>query len=476
MQVLNDILDFSKIEAGRLDVEAIPFNLIKSLDSTARSLAVRAQEKGLELICQVMPDVPAAVIGDPSRLRQVLSNLIGNAIKFTANGEILVRVQNEGQTEDEVNLCFSVSDTGIGIAHEKHKTIFEVFTQADGSTTRQYGGTGLGLTICSRLVALMGGEILVKSAPGEGSTFSFTLRLGIQRDPVWTAYPAALASIRDLPVLVVDDNRTNRRVLTELLKVWHMSPGTAEGAEQALAELEEADSRGIPYSLVLLDAHMPNTDGFTLAARIKQSPKFSNIPMIMLTSAGTTGDSARCRELGIGAYLSKPINQADLMDSILLTLGTSSLDAELAPPAAHGSVSESQGSLRILLADDNLINLRVAQRLLQKVGHRVALASSGREAVSLWEREAFDLILMDVQMPELNGYEATAAIREREKTTGGHIPIIALTAHALMGAREACLASGMDGYLSKPIEPEALYKAIEVIGCPKLHLNPEGRT
>jgi signal transduction histidine kinase/DNA-binding response OmpR family regulator len=459
MQVLNDILDFSKMEAGKLEIEAIPYNLLDSLDGAIKVMAVRTQEKGIELIWEVMPDVPAAVIGDPGRLRQVLSNLIGNAIKFTAQGEIVVQVRKELQTEDELNLHLCVSDTGIGIPQEKHKTIFEAFTQADGSITRNFGGTGLGLTICSRLVELMGGRIWVESTPGKGSTFHFTVRLGIQRTPAAKIYPAPIACIRDLAVLVVDDNYTNQRVLSELLIAWRMKPAVANGAGQALVALQDAASGGVPYSLILLDAQMPDTDGFTLAARIKQNPKYSKVPMIMLTSAGMRGDGARCRQLGIGAYLTKPIYQSDLLDTILLLLGTTAPDTSLVPLLTKHTL-DHQSTLKILLADDNVVNRRVAERLLGKEGHKVVLAANGNEALAALERETFDLVLMDVQMPELNGYEATAAIREREKTTGLHLTIIALTAHAMKGDQEKCLAAGMDGYVSKPIKPEALYKTI----------------
>jgi CheY-like chemotaxis protein len=321
----------------------------------------------------------------------------------------------------------------------------------------------------------MGGQISVESTPGKGSTFSFTVGLGLQRYPTPKAYSAAVASLRDLVVLVVDDNRINRCVVTEMLTGWHMKPVTAAGAEQALVALQEADSAGIPCSLVLIDAQMPHIDGFALASRIKQDPKFSNIPMIMLISSGASGDGSLCRQLGIGAYLTKPINQSDLLDSIRLTLGTSSLGADLAPPLVHRDTLENRNPLRILVADDNVVNQRVAQRLLQRAGYGVVLASDGKEAVDLLEREVFDLVLMDVQMPKLNGYEATAVIREREKTTGLHVPIIALTAHAMMGDREACLAAGMDGYVSKPIQPETLFKTIKAMARPRsVESKPDG--
>jgi signal transduction histidine kinase/CheY-like chemotaxis protein len=463
LNVLNDILDFSKIEAGKLEIEAIPYNLLATLDSAIRPLASRGQEKGIELIWHAMPEVPADVIGDPGRLRQVLTNLIGNAIKFTDHGEIVVRVQQEWQLEGEVCVDISVSDTGIGIPEDKHQSIFDAFVQADGSTSRQYGGTGLGLTISARLVELMGGKMRVESTPGKGSIFHFTVRLGLPRTTVPEAFPAPLSSIQDLRVLVVDDNRTNQRILAELLKVWHMKPTTVDGAKQALVSLEEAGTNGAPYSLVLLDSQMPETDGFTLARSIKDNPQFMNIPMIMLTSCGMRGDGLRCRQLGIGGYLSKPTNQVDLLDSILRIFGTSSTNTEPAALVRHHHPTEHRDSLRILLAEDNVVNQRLTERLLQKQGHRVVVVGNGRAAVSALEDEHWDIVLMDVQMPELDGFQATAVIREKERGSGLHIPIVAMTAHAMKGDKERCLAAGMDGYISKPIHAESLMNVIEAI-------------
>jgi two-component system, sensor histidine kinase and response regulator len=463
LNVLNDILDFSKIEAGKFDIEAIPCNLLVSLDGAVKAMALRAEEKGIELVWHVMPDVPAMLIGDPGRLRQVLTNLIGNAIKFTDQGEIVVRVEKEWLSASEVGLHFSVSDTGIGIPENKLRTIFEAFAQADGSTTRHYGGTGLGLTISSRLAGLMGGELRVESTVGKGSTFHFTTRLGLSRTDVPIVSPVPVARLRNLTVLVVDDNGTNRRILAELLTAWHMNPTTVDGAKQAIASLEDADRDGRPYSLVLLDSQMPETDGFTLAGQIKQNPRFMNIPMIMLTSSGRRGDGARCRQLGIGGYLSKPINQGDLLNSILLILGTSSPDTGPAPLVTRHHMSENRSSLRVLLAEDNVVNQRLVERLLQKLGHRVVVAGNGRDAVNALEHETFDLMLMDVQMPVLDGFQATAVIREKEKVSGLHIHIIAVTAHAMKGDGERCLAAGMDGYISKPIQAEALTKALEAL-------------
>jgi signal transduction histidine kinase/CheY-like chemotaxis protein len=463
LNVLNDILDFSKIEAGKFEIEAIPYNLFATLDGAIRPLASRAQEKGIELIWHAMPEVPADVIGDPGRLRQVLINLIGNAIKFTDHGEIVVRVQKEWQLEGEACLQIAVSDTGIGIPEDKHQSIFHAFVQADGSTSRHYGGTGLGLTISSRLVDLMGGKMRVESTPGQSSIFHFTVRLGLPQTTVPKAFPAPLSSLQDLTVLVVDDNCTNQRILAELLKVWHMKPTTVDGAKQALVSLEEAGTDGTPYSLVLLDSQMPETDGFALARTIKDNPQFMNIPMIMLTSCGMRGDGLRCRQLGIGGYLSKPVNQVDLLDSILRIFGTSSKGNGPAALVTRHHLTEYRGSLRILLAEDNVVNQRLTERLLQKQGHRVVVVGNGREAVNALEDENCDIVLMDVQMPELDGFQATAVIREKEKVSGLHIPIVAMTAHAMKGDKERCLAAGMDGYISKPIRAESLTNVIEAL-------------
>lgn len=460
MQVLNDILDFSKIEAGKLDIESVPYQLGRSLDNTIRILSARAEQKGLELIWQMAPDVPDTLIGDPGRLRQVLANLIGNAIKFTERGEIVVRVQKEEEDESTVVLHFSVADTGIGIPEEKHQAIFESFTQADGSTTRQYGGTGLGLTICSSLVGLMGGRIWLESAVGEGSTFHFTVKMGTQVEPLGSGPAASVAAIEGLPVLIVDDNATNRRVLLELLKAWRMKPFSVDSAERALDALQDSARGGTPYALAMIDAQMPGTDGFMLVGQIKQNPRISNTPMIMLTSAGVRGDGARCRELGIGAYLTKPINQADLLSSILVIVGTLS-KTEAQPLVTRHHLRENWKALKILLAEDNVVNQRLAKRLLEKDGHSVVVVANGRAALSALEQASFDVILMDVQMPGLNGYEATERIRAKEETTGSHIPIIALTAHAMAGDHEKCLEAGMDAYVAKPIRVEALYAAIE---------------
>jgi len=393
----------------------------------------------------------------------VLTNLIGNAIKFTAQGEVVVRVEKEWQHENAVGLHFSVSDTGIGIPDDKHRTIFEPFAQADGSTTRQYGGTGLGLAISSRLVSLMGGRLRVESAVGKGSTFHFTAVLGLPRTTVTIVSPAPVGRLRNLKVLVVDDNRTNQRFLAESLSSWQMKPVTADDANQALALLEQAERDGERYAMVLLDSQMPEIDGFTLAGKIKGNPKFANTPMIMLTSSGMRGDGVRCRQLGIGGYLSKPINQEELLDTVLLILGTPSHGSGPAPLVTRHHISENRHALRVLLAEDNVVNQKLIERLLQKLGHRVFVAGNGSEALDALEQQKFDLMLMDVQMPVLDGFQTTAIIREREKASGGHLHIIAVTAHAMKGDGEKCLTAGMDGYISKPIQVAELVKALEVL-------------
>jgi two-component system, sensor histidine kinase and response regulator len=462
LTVINTILDFSKIEAGKLDMEAIEFGLRDILEPTLKTLALRAHDKSIALNCQFPPDVPENLVGDAGLLRQVISNLVGNAIKFTARGEVILQVECEREEEGQAWLHFSVRDTGIGIPLEKQAGIFEAFAQADSSITRSYGGTGLGLTISRRLVEMMGGRIWVESMPGEGATFHFTARFGIGKQ----ANPNRLewANVENLAVLVVDHNVTNRRILEEMLTSWRMKPVQAEDARAAMRRLEEALDTEVPFSLVLVDADMPEIDGFTLVEQIRREPRLAGAAIIMLTSASQRGDAARCRKLGVAAHLSKPVGQSELLDSILLAVGNRP-QAVLPPlqPIAQPPIREKRPGLRILLAEDNLINQMVALRLLQKGGQDVQVTSNGREALEKLTNGQFDLVLMDVQMPVMGGFEATAAVREMEKGTGRHIPIIALTAHAMDGDRERCLAAGMDGYLSKPIHQRALFEQIEAL-------------
>jgi signal transduction histidine kinase/DNA-binding response OmpR family regulator len=461
LALLNDILDFSKIEAGKLDLETIEFNLRNTIESSVKTLSLQAHQKGLELSCHILPDVPDALQGDPTRLRQLIVNLVGNAIKFTSTGEVTLRIACEEETADQALLHFSVSDTGIGIALEKQRTIFDAFTQADGSMTRTYGGTGLGLAISSRLVQMMGGEIWVKSQPGCGSTFHFRARLALQQNLPKAIEPAGPEMLHGLSALIIDDNATNRRILQEMLLGWGLRPSTADSGEKGVAMLEEAKARGNPFQLVLLDAQMPEVDGFWVANRIKQEPDLAGAVVIMLTSAGLRGDAARCRELGIKAYLPKPIRRADLLDAIKLVLGSADQPEEKVPLVTMHSLRQHRSRLKILLVEDNAVNQTLAVRMLEKRGHAVVVAGTGRAAVEAFEQQPFDLILMDVQMPEMNGLEATAAIRRKEESTGKHIPIIAMTANAMSGDKELCLEVGMDDYLAKPIQMKELFATIE---------------
>ncbi len=461
LSLLNDILDFSKIEAGKLGLEVIDFALRDSLDTTMKALSIRAHEKHLELACHVLPDVPDMLMGDPTRLRQIVVNLVGNAIKFTATGEVVLRVERGEETESETMLHFSVHDTGPGIPLEKQRAIFEAFTQADGSMTRMHGGTGLGLTISKRLVEIMGGRIWVESELGLGSTFHFLARFPLSKGSPVTCDPVRAEMLRDLPALIVDDNATNRRILEEMVISWRMKPQSVEGGSQALVSLAEAEALGKPFAVILLDAQMPGMDGFAVARAIKQDPTLREKTIIMLTSAGVRGDAVRCRELGIRAYLNKPIKRSDLLEAIRMALGARRRDDDRPSLITQHSLVESRRRLRVLLAEDNAVNQTLAVRLLEKRGHVVVVAETGKAALGTLEKEQFDIILMDIEMPDMDGFAATAAIRDREQTTHAHIPIIAMTAHAMGGDKERCLAAGMDGYVAKPLQPRELFAAIE---------------
>ncbi len=460
LSIINDILDFSKIEAGKLDVEIINFQLRDMLDDTMRGISLRAHQKGLELACHVLPGVPDALQGDPNRLRQIIVNLAGNAIKFTSQGEVVIRVDAVEESADDVVLHFAVTDTGIGISEEKHRTIFDAFTQADNSMTRKYGGTGLGLAISSRLVSMMGGRIWVDSQLGAGSTFHFTGRFRLQEVPVKLPQPVNAEMLRKVPVLVVDDNSTNRRIFFELLDGWEMKPALAENGEQALEMLAEAHVLGKPFSLVLVDSWMPEMDGFALARQIQEQNKTSTPQVIMLTSADFVGDAARCRELGIRGYLPKPVKRSDLLGLIKTVMGSHEF-VEGPMLSASDSSHASPGRLKILVAEDNAVNQLLAVRLLEKRGHTVIVAETGRAALKKFSEESFDLILMDVQMPEINGWEVTKEIRTHEQMTGHHVPIIAMTAHAMVGDKETCLAAGMDDYVAKPLQAKELFTVID---------------
>jgi signal transduction histidine kinase/CheY-like chemotaxis protein len=459
--ILNDILDFSKIEAGKLALDPIPFALHDCLSLGLRLLAMQAQEKGLELMYAVQPNVPEEVVGDPGRLRQILVNLVGNAIKFTVHGEVVVQVETEARTGDDLWVHVAVRDTGIGIPPEKQQAILEPFTQADGSMTRQYGGTGLGLTIARQLIEMMAGRLWLESTPGHGSTFHFTVRLGVQQRQTLRLALKPSVSLCGLAVLVVDDNATNCRILHEMLRHLQLQPTIVNDGYAALATLEQARATGTPFPLVLLDAQMPGMDGFTLAARMHQDLQGAGTVVMMLTAVGLRGDAARCRELGIAAYLMKPITQRELWEAMQTVLNRQRETAQPPPLVTQHSVRESHRRLHILLAEDNPVNQRLAVRLLEKQGHTVIAVGNGQEALDTLLHQPFDLVLMDVQMPEMDGFEATAAIREHEQHSGSHMPIIAMTAHAMQGDRERCLAAGMDDYVVKPMKPADLHAAIE---------------
>ncbi len=462
MSLINDILDFSKIEAGKLDFETIDFMLRDTLDETIKALGLRAQEKGIELACDILPDVPDGLEGDPSRLRQIVINLVGNALKFTDSGEVVLSVAIEEENHDETTLHFAVSDTGIGIPLEMQQIIFEAFTQADTSMTRKYGGTGLGLSISSRLVKMMGGRIWVQSEVGRGSTFHFTVRLRMQKSSSRKYQPVGVDMLQGLAVLIVDDNAVSRRILQTMALSWRMKPTSADRGSEALREIERASTEGTPFSLVLLDAQMPGMDGFTVAERVRQLALPDTPALVMLTSAGLRGDAARCRKAGIEAYLTKPIRRSSLLETIRAVLGSRAGSSKNAVVTLH-SLRQDRGRLRILLVEDNPVNEVLATRVLERRGHEVTVARNGRAALEALEKQTPDLVLMDVQMPEMNGFEATAAIREGELKTGNHLPIIAMTAHAMSGDKERCLAAGMDGYVSKPIRADDLFSVVEQV-------------
>ena len=532
LRVINDILDFSKIEAGKLSLLREDFSLRRQMSDVFKTLALRAHQKGLELIWQVDSEVPDMLVGDSVRLRQVLLNLVGNAIKFTERGEVAVtvglaravpavspppgvpsgdRCESEftdaaakplptvaalkglaegrrvteprpqgvvagpnlaGASPEEekhgfVTLQFTVADTGVGVPVEKQSSIFEPFVQADGSTTRSYAGTGLGLAICSQLIGMMGGRIWVDSEPGRGSRFYCTARLGKSAKTPLDPTPVEPVTLHGLDVLVVDDNRTNRRILEQFLLGWRMHPALADGSRAALEALDRSAESGHTFPLVLLDAQMPEIDGFMLARQIRANPAYRNAIVMMLTSDDRRENIARCREIGIDSYLVKPVTQPDLFDAILVAMGER---GRLAEPLADPAVVEPppRGGLRILVAEDNPVNQKLTSALLRKRGQIPEVVANGAEALDALAREPFDLVLMDVQMPVMGGLEAIAALRERERVAGGHVPVIALTAYALSGDRERCLKAGADGYVSKPVRLEELVREIERLRAPEL--------
>jgi PAS domain S-box-containing protein len=458
LSVINDILDFSKIEAGKSDLEISDFDFRASLETILKTFALRASEKKLELMYEVDGEVPEMVRGDANKLRQILVNLLGNAIKFTHAGEVALRVKMDNVEDKKYMLHFTVSDTGVGLAADVRKLIFDPFTQADNSTTRNYGGTGLGLAISARLVKMMGGEIWVESEPGKGSQFHFTAQLVADHVPSIAHPPAPKDPAR---VLVVDDNRTHRGILERLLKGWGWIASSAQTGEEAIVQVRAARESGNAYQLILLDLHMPGMNGFELVEHLQRLPGFATRVIMMLTSGGQRGDIARCAELGVSVHLLKPVRPSELQDAIRQAVGTAPVEAV---PARQPDSAPARGltpSLRVLLAEDNAVNRKVVTRLLEKRGHQVLVTTNGKEAIAALEKDTFDLILMDVQMPEMDGFEATRRIRLSEEGTAFHQRIIALTAHAMSGDRARCLEAGMDGYLTKPLGALALDQVLE---------------
>ncbi|PIU93917.1 MAG: hypothetical protein COS65_10385, partial [Armatimonadetes bacterium CG06_land_8_20_14_3_00_66_21] len=461
MQIINDILDFSKVEAGKLELLSLPFSLRECVGDTLKSLALRAAEKSLELLYEVAPEVPDSLSGDPGRLRQVLVNLIGNALKFTLEGEVGVSVTLEEESPDRAQLAFEVRDTGIGIPAEKQALVFDAFTQADSSAPRNFGDTGLGLSISSQLVGLMGGAVSLESEVGRGSVCRFTawFRNAEATPAIGETASVDLSSCR---VLVVDDNSTNRRILQDTLRGWNMPAVAVASGSAALAELERTAGTDEAYRLMLLDAMMPEMDGFTLAERLHEAPDLAPATIRMLSLGGMRGDLARCQEVGIAACLTKPVSSSELRRALESLLGGASATAPVATVVTRHTLREVAARLRILVAEDNRVNQMFMQTLISKLGHEAVLAGNGKEALALLTAQNFDLVLMDVQMPELDGLEATARIRAPQSAVRNHaIPIVALTAHAMSEDRQRCLEAGMDDYLSKPLSPKELLAALE---------------
>ena len=473
LTLINDILDFSKIEAGKMEFVNSVFSLRESIGDCLSTLALRAHAKGLELAFEVKPDVHDFVVGDVQRLRQVFVNLVGNAIKFTEKGEVVVRIENANgasnigqiKTEDPIELHFSVTDTGMGMNPEKVELVFSPFEQADSSTTRKYGGTGLGLAISRQLVDMMHGKIWAESELGQGSTFHFQLKLprGVAPEPA--APRKIVRDLKDRPVLVVDDNETNQKILFGILGNWGMRVICVDNALDAIAELDRSRNAGNPFQLMISDVNMPEMDGFMLAHRVLSDP-LNLTTIILLTSGDRSGDAERCRELGIKHHLVKPVKQSLLLEAIADVFGCQLQKDELDAIVPENKATDQP--LRMLLAEDHPINQKFVVRAIKKRGHEVVVANNGIEALEFWKNERFDLILMDVQMPEMDGIEATRTIRELETDRGEHTLIIALTAHAMKGDEEKCLSAGMDGYIAKPVKPTTLFETIE-------HLLPTSR-
>jgi CheY-like chemotaxis protein/HPt (histidine-containing phosphotransfer) domain-containing protein len=462
LTLLNDILDFSKIEAGKLELDSINFSLRNAVEDVAYTLARRAQEKGLEIACLIHPDLTSDLRGDPGRVRQILVNLVGNAIKFTHYGEIIIEAEPVEETETDLRVRFAVQDTGIGIAYDRQSAIFDRFTQADGSTTRKYGGTGLGLTICKQLVEAMGGTIGLDSKPGVGSTFWFEIKLAKQPTKKRGTGPLTLgpANLLEARILIVDDNQINRVVLKKNVEALGSRVDAVTSGAKALEILRNAHRAGDPFHIVLLDMQMPGMDGEQTARAIKSDPAVKDVKIIILTSMGQRGDAVRLEALGCSGYLLKPVKQQLLFDAIIAVLGHEEQESK-SLVTRHSVAEHRKQGLRILLAEDNPINQKLAVVLLQKAGYSVDAVENGKQALEKVQSNSYNVVLMDVQMPELDGFEATHQIREWEQETGHHIPIIAMTAHAMQGDRERCLEEGMDDYVSKPLEPKVLFSALD---------------
>ncbi len=460
LKVINDILDFSKIEAGRIELDSSEFNLRDCLEETLKTLALRADEKGVELLCDIAPEVPHWIASDAVRLGQIILNLVGNAIKFTAEGEVALQVKAEEGDGESRTLHFTVSDTGIGIAEEKQKVIFEPFTQADNSTTRDYGGTGLGLTITARLVSMMGGRIWLESAPGKGSKFHFTIQVRAVRQTPAVETTVDADGLRKLRVLVVDDNSTNRRILQDMLRRWEVDTTVVESAAWALKELITAREQNRCFQVVLTDMQMPGMDGFHLVEEIRRDPGLAKTSIMMLSSAHRGGFAEQCRALGITSYLFKPIRKKELLSALLGILRPEMSPPRQVPVAEQNQPADLTGA-SILLAEDNRVNQTVAVRMLNKMGHTVTIANTGIEVLAQLEAGTFDLVLMDVQMPGMDGFTATRAIRRFTVEKRARVPIVAMTAHAMRGDRERCLEAGMNGYIAKPIKAAELRSVIE---------------
>ena len=460
MTLINDILDFSKIEARKLEIEKTPFNLEDLIFETLAPLAIQAHKNKLDLVCAIPPRLDADIIGDPGRLRQILINLVGNAVKFTEKGEVVVSVEEETRGGDTILLHFAIADTGIGIPEDKQKIIFDVFAQADSSMTRKYGGTGLGLAISSQLVDLLGGRIWVESAVHRGSQFHFTARFMIPQREVQTPSLRPKMLFADLPFLLIEDSASSRRVISDWGAFWGLKVREAESADQAIVILDDAKERNKPFQIILLDANLPGHDSFVILDYIKDNPELARSIIMMMSSSSNRVDASPWLKVGISAHLGKPIKPSELKNSILNVLGLAPKPLEPIVQGPEPGALPVRHAYRILIAEDNLVNQRVAIYMLEKQGHQVTGAMNGEEALAALEKENFELILMDVQMPKMDGFQATRLIRDKEKETGLHLPVIAMTAHAMKGDREKCLAVGMDDYIAKPLNVKQLSETI----------------